>query len=210
MATPIEQFQNTLQANGAAFALQLSNDTIEKLNRYYGLLLKWNDRLHLVAPCSPQEFASRHVLESLMVINHLSPDARVLDVGSGAGLPIIPCLIARPDVRATLIESSAKKAVFLREALRASNCQGQAQLIVEQFQQTATPDADFVTCRALDRFQELLSTLIQWSPPTSTLLLFAGENLSNQIKALLPSAKVERIPHSERRFLIVAGRQAQA
>jgi len=210
MPTPIEQFQKTLQDNAADFGLRLSNDSIEKLNRYYELLLNWNDRLHLVAPCSPQEFATRHVLESIMVINHLSPDARVVDIGSGAGLPVIPCLIARPDVCATLIESSAKKAVFLREALRGANCQSQAQLIVERFQQTATPDADFVTCRALDRFPQVLPILIEWSPPTSTLLLFAGESLSNQIKAMLPSAKVEKIPNSERRFLIIGMRQPRA
>ena len=52
------------------------------------------------------------MLESLMLLKHLPSDAKIADIGSGAGLPIIPCLIARPDLHATLIESSQKKSVF--------------------------------------------------------------------------------------------------
>ena len=125
-------------------------------------------------------------------------------MGSGAGLPIIPCLIVRADLRATLVESSAKKAVFLREALRDVNGREPAVLTVGRFEQTEAPDADFVTCRALDRFQELLPALIKWAPTASTLLLFAGEELRKQIEILLPNAKAERIPTSDRRYLIVA------
>jgi len=210
MPTPTQRFERTLQENAADYGVQPSSETIARVGGYYELLMKWNDRLHLVAPCSPGEFATRHLLESLMLLPYLLPNARVIDVGSGAGLPIIPCLIVRDDIRATLIESSSKKGVFLREALRVLNCQNQAQVVVERFQDTAPPDAGYVTCRALDRFQKLLPTLIRWSPPTSTLLLYAGESLRDQIEAILPLAKLERIPNSQRRFLIISGRRPLA
>src|SRR5260370_15684036 len=118
MPTQIEKFSRILRERAADFAIQLRDDDIERLCSYYELLLKWNPRLHLVAPCSPEEFAVRHVLESLVVLSHLSRGALVIDVGSGAGLPIIPCLVVRRDLRATLIDSSQKKAVFLGEAFR--------------------------------------------------------------------------------------------
>src|ERR1700704_2534868 len=118
MPTPIERFSEALRQRADDFGVNLDNDDVERLSDYYELLLKWNPRLHLVAPCSPEEFAVRHILESLILLPHLSRGARVTDVGSGAGLPIIPCLIMRDDLRATLIESSQKKVVFLREALR--------------------------------------------------------------------------------------------
>jgi len=206
MPTPTEKFSQTLRDSAAEFGIQLGADDVQRLGNYYELLLKWNGRLHLVAPCSPEEFATRHVLESLILLPHLPPNARVVDVGSGAGLPIIPCLIVRADLRATLVESSPRKAVFLREALRDVNSRQPAALTIARFEQTDAPVADFVTCRALDRFQQFLPALIQWAPPTSTLLLFAGEELRKQIEILLPNAKAERIPTSDGRFLIVGTR----
>ncbi len=204
MPTPIERFSEALRQRADNFGVNLDNDDVERLSDYYELLLKWNPRLHLVAPCSPEEFAVRHVLESLVVLPHLSRGALVIDVGSGAGLPIIPCLVVRRDLRANLIESSQKKAVFLREALRQlPNAEAQ-RLLVSRFEDNPGLTGDFVTCRALDRFQQFLPKLVEWAPPSSTLLLFAGPALRKQIEALLPSARAERIPESEQRFLMIA------
>src|SRR4026209_102143 len=116
-ASCVNKFEQSLISNMGSFNLDLPAETITRLGEYYSLLTRWNDRLHLVAPCSPEEFAVRHVLESLLLLKHLPAKATVADIGSGGGLPIIPCLIARPDLDVTLIESSQKKVVFLREAL---------------------------------------------------------------------------------------------
>src|SRR5918996_4993514 len=113
----LHRFEQSLKSNQFVFDVELSPEALSGLRAYYSLLTHWNERLHLVAPCSPEEFATRHVLESLMLLDHLPAETKIADIGSGAGLPIIPCLIARPDLQATLIESSQKKAVFLREAL---------------------------------------------------------------------------------------------
>ncbi|HVS20253.1 MAG TPA: 16S rRNA (guanine(527)-N(7))-methyltransferase RsmG [Pyrinomonadaceae bacterium] len=207
MPTAVEQFGAALTADAGAFGIQPDSDVVARLCDYYELLLKWNSRLHLVAPCTPAEFATRHVLESLVLLRHLPQNARVVDVGSGAGLPIIPCLIARPDLHGTLIESSQKKSVFLREALRLVGANERIRLVAARFEETVAPEADFVTSRALDRFQDLLPSLIDWAPKKSKFLLFAGEALRSQIETLLPSARAELLPKSERRFLIIASRQ---
>ncbi len=204
MPTQIERFSRALRDHASDFAIHFRDEDVERLTSYYQLLMKWNSRLHLVAPCSPEEFATRHILESLLVLRHLFPDARVVDIGSGAGLPIIPCLIMRNDLRATLLESSQKKAVFLREALRPLTNSQPPLLTVARFEEMSTPEADFVTCRALDGFQQVLPRLIDWAPASSTLLLFSGPALRMQIEGLLPSIHAELIPGSERRFLIVA------
>ena len=204
MATPRAQFAATVEAHAADFGIELAAEQVELLADYYELLMKWNEQLHLTAPCSPQDFAIRHVLESLMLLKHLSPGATVVDVGSGGGLPIIPCLLVRQDLRATLIESSKRKAVFLREALRPVRPADRARVINARLEETNLTRGDFLSCRALDRFSQLLPTLIQRAQPNTTMLLFAGDVLCKQIQSLIPSATIERIPHSERRFLIIA------
>jgi len=189
-----DRFEQTLSSRMASYDLALSSENITQLSDYYRLLTRWNDRLHLVASCTPEEFATRHVLESLLLLKHLPHNAKIADVGSGAGLPIIPCLISRADLEATLIESSQKKAVFLREAL---NVVGRkATIIARRFEEIEAPEVSFVSCRALDQFSEKLPELIEWAPRGATLLLFGGEGL-------LPEAKRILIPESDRRFLFV-------
>ena len=180
-----------------SFELALSDKTLAQLCEYYIFLSRWNDRLHLVAPCAPEEFATRHVLESLMLVNHLPENAKLADVGSGGGLPMIPCLIARADLKATLIESSQKKAVFLREALNAVG--RSAAIVARRFEEIEAPDVAFVSCRALEQFTNKVSELMEWAPKGATLLLFGGETLREKV----PQARALLIPGSERRFLIV-------
>ncbi|HKG77975.1 MAG TPA: 16S rRNA (guanine(527)-N(7))-methyltransferase RsmG [Pyrinomonadaceae bacterium] len=184
-----------------SFDLDLSAETVTLLDQYYSLLTRWNDRLHLVAPCSPEEFATRHVLESLLLVKHLPQNAKIADIGSGGGLPIIPCLIARPDLNSTLIESSQKKAVFLRESLNA--VRRNSVIMARPFEEVKPPDVSFVTCRALDQFMNKVSALIDWAPAASTLLLFGGETLAEQLRSA--NVKFERflIPKSEKRFLFL-------
>jgi 16S rRNA (guanine527-N7)-methyltransferase len=202
MATQRAQFVKALDAQAGDFGIELAADQVQLLADYYELLLKWNERLHLVAPCSSEEFAVRHILESLVLLPHFFRGATVVDVGSGGGLPIVPCLLVRPDLRATLIESSQRKTVFLREALRAlkPDC---ASVINTRFEEMDLPRSDFLTCRALDRFSQLLPLLIQRAHPNTTLLLFAGDALRKQVESLVPSARTERIPLSQKRFLII-------
>ena len=209
MATQRVQFAKAIEAHAAEFGIDLADRQVEVLADYYELVMKWNERLHLVAPGAPEDFATRHVLESLVLLRHLSQGATVVDVGSGGGLPIIPCLLARPDLRATLIESSTRKIVFLREALRPVKPSDRAQVINARFEEIDLPASDFLTCRALDRFSQLLPTLIQRARPNTTMLLFAGEALTKQIQSLIPSATAERMPLSEKRFLVIGTCQSR-
>ena len=201
----LKEFRDALGSYATPYQVDLSAEAIQRLSEYYVLLSKWNPRLHLVAPCSPREFATRHVLESLLLLPHLPQAARVADIGSGAGLPIIPCLITRSDITATLIESSKKKAVFLREALNRTETKS-ATVIAERFEETATPDVRFITCRALEAFAVKLPNLIKWSPHAITLLLFGGEDLRKKIAEQGLDYSAVHLPNSTRRFLFIINR----
>ncbi|PWT94178.1 MAG: 16S rRNA (guanine(527)-N(7))-methyltransferase RsmG [Blastocatellia bacterium] len=202
MPEPAVEFSSAIIANMSDFGLDISRENLERLADYYTLLLRWNDRLHLVAPCAPEEFAIRHVLESLLLTKHLPSGTTIADVGSGAGLPIIPTMIVRSDIETTLIESSQKKTVFLREAMNQLGLK-RGRILGKSFEETATPDVGFISCRALDEFKTKVRTLIAWAPAQGTLLLFGGTGLLDD----LPNANVDvdeiLIPQSAKRFLFV-------
>lgn len=211
----LNEFRNALKLNAASYGVSLDPTTLDALSKYYELLNTWNTRLHLVAPISAREFATRHILESLMLLEHLPQGAVVADIGSGAGLPIIPCLIARPDLRAVIIEASPKKAVFLNEAVRevlkadkSARTVERVSVVAERFEKIPAPEVGFTTCRALERFEEMLPTLLAWAPTASTLLLFGGEGLQRRIEASGVGAKRVLIPNSERRFLFIVRNHA--
>ena len=210
MQTAIKtRFVAALERDALNFGVTLDSNQISQLTSYYDLLLRWNPRLHLVAPCAPDEFATRHILESLLLLRHLPNAARVVDIGSGAGLPTIPCLIARADLSAVLIESAKRKAIFLREALALVEKTGVAQVIAQRFEEIEPPAAQFITARALDRLAEILPRLIAWAPLPSTLLLFGGSELKETFKGLGLKYEEMLIPNSEQRFLFKVGLKPQ-
>src|SRR5438552_10348139 len=178
------EFREALETEALNYRITLTAEVIRSLSKYYDLLNVWNSHLHLVGPTSPEVFATRHVLESLLLLDHLPQEASVVDVGSGAGLPIIPCLIARPDIHAVLIKASHKKAIFLREALNETATSSRASVIANRFENVEPPEVGFVTCRALERFEQMLPQLLSWAPAPGKLLLFGGEGLGRKIEDL--------------------------
>jgi 16S rRNA (guanine527-N7)-methyltransferase len=204
------EFDKALAAHSDAFGVRLGEEERARLGEYFELVSVWNKRLHLVAPCPPAEFAVRHVLESLLALPFVGEGASVVDVGSGAGLPAVPCLIVRADIGALLIESSQKKAVFLREALTRLGRRASARVSAERFEKCAPPEADILTCRALERFTEVLPHLVAWAARVPTLLLFGGELMRERLEVVGLPFEAVRVPESERRFLFVVRRDDEA
>ena len=208
-------FRRTIERNAPAYGVRLEAEQLAALDRYREILIRWNPRLHLVAPASlddTEEFARRHILESLFALGALSDlpaDAPLVDVGSGGGLPIIPLLIARPAARATLVEANSKKSVFLREALAASSCADRAVVIADRFERRSAPAACVLTSRALDRFTEMLPAMMAWARAAEVLLLFGGEELRAKLPTNDFDIDARRIPNSERRFLYVMRRRTR-
>lgn len=110
------QLDQGLEALGVALTLQQR----AKLVAYLALLAKWNAVHNLTAVREESKMVSHHVLDSLAVLPHLESQmkgGRLLDVGSGGGLPGIPLAIARADMPVTLLDSNQKKSAFLKQAV---------------------------------------------------------------------------------------------
>lgn len=96
--------------------LRLDAAQIDALLSYISLLTKWNRVFNLTAVRDPVQMISRHLLDSLTVLPHIS-GTTLLDVGSGAGLPGIPIAITQPQLVCTLLDSNSKKTRFMQQAV---------------------------------------------------------------------------------------------
>ncbi|MBM2885458.1 16S rRNA (guanine(527)-N(7))-methyltransferase RsmG [Chromobacterium phragmitis] len=101
----------------AQLALELSEPQLDLLERYLALLVKWNQTYNLTAIRQEERMVSYHLLDSLSLVPHLQGGSRMLDVGSGGGMPGIPTAIARPDLQVVLLDSNHKKTTFLRQVV---------------------------------------------------------------------------------------------
>jgi 16S rRNA (guanine527-N7)-methyltransferase len=195
-----EKLIETIRENQSEFGVKLDENQLEKLAVYYELVQENNPLLHLVAPSSETEFAVRHILESLTLLEFLPREAKFADVGTGAGLPSIPCLLVREDLRGVLIESKLKKAAFLREVLSKCGLENRASLINRQFEEISTPDASHVTCRALDKFTQKLPKILKWAKG-SRILFFGGPSLREELLKNRVKIDEKLMPFSEQRYL---------
>jgi 16S rRNA (guanine(527)-N(7))-methyltransferase RsmG len=201
-----QELISAIEANQAVFDLVLSSETLDGLARYFELVQENNPLLHLVAPCTAEEFAIRHILESLTLLKHFPKNACFADVGTGAGLPSIPCLIVRGDLSAVLIESKKKKAEFLESALDDLGLADRAEVVNSQFEEIKEKPFSAVTGRALDRFSQKLPKLLRWSGKR-TFLFFGGPSIEDALLSVRATFIKVLMPLSDQRYLFVGERQ---
>jgi 16S rRNA (guanine527-N7)-methyltransferase len=170
----------------AALGLSLSAAQRAQLTAYLALLAKWNKTYNLTAIREPQRMVTHHLLDALAVVPHLpvTPGLRVLDVGSGGGVPGIPLAIARPDVHVVLVDSNHKKAAFLTQAaieLGLRNVEVHA-VRVEDY----APDTPFdvVISRAFSDLPAFAAAASQHAGPDGQLFAMKGVHPHDELAAL--------------------------
>ena len=184
--------RDALAAGLRTLNLDVGREAEAKLAAYLALLEKWNRTHNLTAIVDRQQMVSHHLLDSLAVLPYLPETAglRIIDVGSGGGLPGIPLAICRPDWLVTLIDSSRKKTAFLQQAaieLPLRNVQVVAGR-VELYRPAVV--FDFAISRAystLATFVEHAGHLVERS---GRLLAMKGVNPRQEIDALPSAARV--------------------
>jgi 16S rRNA (guanine(527)-N(7))-methyltransferase RsmG len=197
---------NQIQLEDLLRKSDFSESIVQLLSQYYGLVLKWNIRLHLTTLTSPAEFAERHIGESFLAASKIiDPIEEVWDLGTGLGIPGIPIAIFRPDLAVKLVESNRAKAIFLEEAasdLRLSNLNVLRKRI-ESLDELA--EVACITLRAVEQMEKILLEVFEVGSRASQILIYGNtqtELLMRDLAGREGRIFSSVIPGSERRLLI--------
>jgi 16S rRNA (guanine527-N7)-methyltransferase len=162
-----------LESGARKLGIDLSPEQLELFNTYYQELAAWNQRINLTGITGYEDVQLKHFLDSLtaapLVETRRGGSQRIIDVGTGGGLPGIPLKIARPGVRLALLEATAKKANFLRHLISMLGLED-TEVITGRAEEAAR-DA---VCReafdiALSRALAPLPTLVEFTLPFVTV-----------------------------------------
>ena len=174
----------------------VSRETLQRLDRFVELLLTWQQRINLISASTIPQLWTRHIADSLQLID-LVPDARIwIDVGSGGGFPglVVACAIAdRPGAAVHLIESNLKKAAFLREAARAIDVPATVHgMRVETFAKGLRGPLDVVSARAVSPLNALLNMCFPLLAKNGVTGLFPkGQNAALELDEASKSWKMK-------------------
>ena len=177
-----------LKSGAAELGLSLSDAQLEQLLGYLALIQKWNKVYNLTAVRDPQEMLTHHLLDSLTAVaplvrhTHGQP-AKVLDVGSGGGLPGIVLAICRPELDVSCVDTVGKKAAFIQQVaatLKLPNLRG-----IHARVETLGGPFDVICCRAFAS----LPDFVTWSRGA-----LAEQGVWMAMKGKHPQAEIEGLP----------------
>ena len=160
-------FKDIIRKTSCEYGLTLTEGQVQQFNTYFELLVEWNKKINLTAITAPQDVAVKHMIDSLSCYDEsiFKQEAKIIDVGTGAGFPGFPLKIFRPDLKLTLFDSLNKRILFLQavaEALGITDINfvhsraedgGKNKQLREQY--------DIAVSRAVAR----LNVLCEWSLP---------------------------------------------
>lgn len=113
--------ENLLLECAKKINISLTEEMIEKFMKYYQLLIEWNGKMNLTAITEEKDVVIKHFIDSLTIAQYIPQNAKLIDVGTGAGFPGIPVKIVRADVEIVLLDSLQKRVNFLNHVIEQCN-----------------------------------------------------------------------------------------
>lgn len=189
------QYDPVAEAMGAKF--NVSRETMERLRDYVELLLKWQSKINIIGPSTTDQVWERHIADSLQLdqlLRETIPDGPVylLDLGTGGGLPGIPLglhLATDRAIHVHLVDSNAKKAAFLREALRITGLEATVHCArIERLEPAhLLPSPNVVVSRALAPLDQLTEWALPWIEQGAICFFQKGRSVDKELAATDPT-----------------------
>ncbi len=176
--------QLTVFQTNFAEVFDVSRETMERLEAYAALLIKWNPKINLVAKSTVSDVWHRHMADSAQLWPLAPEGAKTwMDIGSGAGFPglVIGAIAAEkaPELKVTLVESDRRKSVFLQSAAREMGIL--VEVVTQRIEQLEPQGADILSARALSSLTQLLEFAEQHRNPTGTCLFPKGARVDSEL-----------------------------
>jgi 16S rRNA (guanine527-N7)-methyltransferase len=175
--------------------VRVSRETLARLDAFVALLQKWQRKINLIGRGTEDSLWTRHIADSLQLLD-LAPAARTwVDLGSGGGFPglVIACALAeRPGARVHLVESNTRKAAFLREAARNLRLPALVHAErIEDFVSNFADSPDVVTARALASLEDLLAYAAPLMENGAQALFLKGQDVEAELTEAAKSWNIQ-------------------
>jgi 16S rRNA (guanine527-N7)-methyltransferase len=176
--------------------LDVSRETLERLEAFHDLLVKWNTRINLISKRSLSEIWDRHIWDSAQIIKHVNQPKNWVDLGTGGGFPGIVVAILLKDAgldNVCLMESDQRKAAFLRETIR--HLALPARVVTKRIEQALPQNGEVVSARALAELPLLLGYVHRHLAPSGKALLMKGAAWEKEVEQAQESWSFNLVAH---------------
>ena len=174
--------------------LKLSDEQLDKLNKYMEITLKENEHVNLTRNDTIDSFIAKNILDSLLIVKNFDLNKKtVLDIGSGAGLTGIPLAIYYPKTKFVLLEPTFKRASFLAmvsDLLELNNVKVVAKRAEDYIKENNYETFDFVVSRAVSKLNILIELSVPYLKVGGELIAYKGINYLEEIEESKNALKV--------------------
>lgn len=209
----------------SGFGVTLDSLAREKLNLYGNLLLEWNGKMNLTAITEPREVLYKHFYDCILLLKNIKipKNARIIDVGTGAGFPGAVLKIVRPDIDVTLLDGLNKRLVFLNEVIEKTELSGIRTLHLRAEEGGKNPEYrekyDLACARAVARLPVLLEYCLPFVKKGGVFVAMKGPSAEEEAAEAQNAVRLlggdetdiicEKLPDNERRAFITVKKISQ-
>ncbi len=181
-----QEFEQKIKTYADEIEIVLNEQQIHQFYQYMELLLEWNEKINLTAITNPEEIIVKHFIDSLTIAKYVKENARLIDVGTGAGFPGIPLKIIREDIEITLLDSLNKRVNFLNEViheLKLSKIQAVHSRVEDFAKDKKNRESfDYATSRAVANLSTLSEYLIPLVKIGGNAISMKGSEVDEEMK----------------------------
>lgn len=183
-----------LKEKSAEYGIQLDGKALERFDLYAKLLIEWNEKINLTAITDPDEIVIKHFLDCLTVFSkvEIKEGAKIIDVGTGAGFPGLVMLIARPDLKMTLMDSLNKRLNVIKDILE--KLELDAEVVHSRAEDGGQNKAyrekyDFSTARAVSNLRDLTEYCLPFVKVGGSFIAMKAAKAEEEISAAQKAIK---------------------
>lgn len=189
-----EEFSKTIIKQAEEINIKLSQIQVERFYCYMKQLISWNQKINLTAITEESEIIEKHFIDSLTINKYIDKDAKLIDVGTGAGFPGVPIKIVRDDIEITLLDALNKRLNFLNEIINENKLEGINTVHYRAEEAGKIKDYrekfDIATSRAVAQLNILTEYLLPFVKIGGKCICMKGSNIKEELERSKKSIEI--------------------